>query len=66
MNPYDLAATSPSSWRVYLFRHLGSGRTRTPFGVERDEESTTERGRVKRSGVAVARHPSGRLGTIAR
>lgn len=25
MNPYSLAATSPSSWRVYLFRHLGSG-----------------------------------------
>lgn len=23
MNPYLLAETSPSSWRVYLFRHLG-------------------------------------------
>lgn len=23
LNPYLLAETSPSSWRVYLFRHLG-------------------------------------------
>jgi hypothetical protein len=25
LNLHDLAATSPSSWRVCQFRHLGSG-----------------------------------------
>ena len=49
MNPYDLAATSPSSWRVYLFRHLGSGRAFPPAGVKRDQESTTPFAGVKRS-----------------
>ena len=24
-NPYSVAATSPSSWRVYQFHHLGAG-----------------------------------------
>src|ERR1700682_2652983 len=28
LNPYGLAATSPSSWRVYLFHHLGPGTRR--------------------------------------
>src|SRR5258708_7426954 len=28
LNPYGLAATSPSSWRVYLFHHLGWGTPR--------------------------------------
>lgn len=47
MNPYDLAVTSPSSWRVYLFRHLGSDRAFAPAGSKRDEESTTPLAEVK-------------------
>src|SRR3972149_4853689 len=47
LNPYDLAVTSPSSWRVYLFRHLGSDRAFAPAGSKRDEESTTPLPEVK-------------------
>lgn len=51
MNPYSLAATSPSSWRVYLFRHLGKGAVNACNTVHKAKImiSPTEAGRQARS-----------------
>ena len=58
LNPYDLLVTSPSSWRVYLFRHLGASVAPSPARGRRGRPEVYHAGpgRQGRSGDTMPRH----------